>query len=113
MLSRPSSGWPATRILRGRESMVRFSDRIMLSRPVYSGVLAFVPGGRESMAPSVLSFHILQADGTYNVAGVSAALPPLTPADIQPHLDRRDDLDDNAIVCGFRAWVCNLSPRTP
>jgi hypothetical protein len=53
----------------------------------------------------VPSFTILQADGAYNAAGVSAALPPLTPADLQPHLDRRDDLDDNAVVHGFREWV--------
>ena len=61
----------------------------------------------------VLSFHILQASGTYNEAGVSAALPPLTPADLQPHLDRRDDLDDNAVVRGFRESMRKLSPRTP
>ena len=61
----------------------------------------------------VLSFHVLQSDGTYNVAGVSEALPPLTPADLQPHLDRRDDLDDNAVVRGFRESIRKLSPRTP
>jgi Uma2 family endonuclease len=60
-----------------------------------------------------LSFHILQPDGTYNVASVSAALPPLTPADLQPHLDRRSQVDDTTLIRGFREWIRKLSPRTP
>lgn len=61
----------------------------------------------------VLSFHVLQPDGTYAASGASRVLPPLKPADLQPHLDLRDQLDDNAVVCGFRAWIRKLPPPTP
>jgi Uma2 family endonuclease len=51
-----------------------------------------------------LTFHILGADGRY-VAGPSRAFPTLLPDEITVFLPLRQQLDDNAVVRQFRAWV--------
>jgi Uma2 family endonuclease len=79
--------------------------------PIYAAL--GVPEVWRVSKAGVLSFHVLQPDEKYAVVSVSAALPPLTSADIQPHLDLRDQIDDNAVVRGFRAWVRTLPPPTP
>jgi Uma2 family endonuclease len=79
--------------------------------PIYAAL--GVPEVWRVSKEGVLSFHVLQPSGKYAVASVSAALPPLTPADLQPHLDLRDQLDDNAVVRGLREWVRKLSRPAP
>jgi Uma2 family endonuclease len=62
---------------------------------------------------TTLTFNILGADGAYAVAGVSLAFPHLTPDDLIPFLALRSQLDENAVVAQFRAWVRqHLAPRT-
>jgi Uma2 family endonuclease len=52
-----------------------------------------------------LTFHILGADSKYAVATHSLAFPQLTPADLLAFLNLRGQMDENAIVRQFRAWV--------
>jgi len=61
----------------------------------------------------VLSFQILQPNGAYAAAPVSASLPPLTPADLEAFLVLRGHIDENALVRLFRDWVRQLPPPTP
>jgi Uma2 family endonuclease len=61
----------------------------------------------------VLSFEVLQANGTYAPALTSGALPPLKPANLQRFLDMRGKMGENAVVRRFRDWVRKLSPPTP
>jgi Uma2 family endonuclease len=63
--------------------------------------------------PGLLMFQSLQPNGTYAPTAVSAALSPLTPADLQPFLALRDQIDENDILRQFRAWVRTLPPPTP
>ncbi len=61
----------------------------------------------------VLSFEVLQPDGTYAATAVSRALPPLKPANLQRFLDMRGKMGENAVVQHFRAWARKLPPPTP
>ena len=65
------------------------------------------------ISPDGLCFHVLQPDRTYMTATVSSVLPPLTPADFEPFLAMRGELDDGALVRQFRNWVRQLPPPTP
>ncbi len=61
-----------------------------------------------------LTFHLLQADGTYAAAARSLAFPFLAPADLLPFLALRARLDEMALVRQFRAWVRQqAAPPTP
>ena len=62
---------------------------------------------------NALSFHLLQADGSYIAIPVSRALPPLAPNDFVPFLTLSNQLDDIAVVRQFRAWVRQLPPPAP
>lgn len=53
----------------------------------------------------VLSFHVLQPDGTYQTAAHSLAFPVVTPTDLMRFLALRGQLDENALIAQFRAWV--------
>lgn len=60
------------------------------------------------LAGTVLSFHLLQPDETYATIVTSQALTPLKPSDLMPFLALRGQIDENAIVGQFRAWVRQL-----
>jgi Uma2 family endonuclease len=60
---------------------------------------------------AVLTFNLLQADGTYAQSATSQALSPLTPADFNRFLALRATTDENSIVAQFRAWV-RQSPKS-
>jgi Uma2 family endonuclease len=49
--------------------------------------------------------HLLGNDGKYFVSAVSRAIPGLVVADLVPFLMLRGQMDDNAIIQQFRAWV--------
>src|SRR5260370_41519707 len=53
----------------------------------------------------VLSFHVRGQDGKYTQSTHSFAFPQLTPADLLQFLNLRGQMDENAIVRQFRAWV--------
>ena len=53
----------------------------------------------------VLSFHILGQDEKYTESSHSLAFPQLTPSDLLTFLNLSDQMDDNAIIRQFRAWV--------
>jgi hypothetical protein len=49
--------------------------------------------------------YLLGSDGRYTVSAVSRAIPGLVVADLAPFLLLRGQMDENAIVRQFRAWV--------
>jgi Uma2 family endonuclease len=53
----------------------------------------------------VLSFQVLQAIGKYTSSQTSCAFPRLTVADISQFLALRGQMDENALLRQFRAWV--------
>lgn len=53
----------------------------------------------------VLTFHILDAQGKYQVSETSLAFPGLTPSDLQTFLALIGQMDHNAIGRKFREWV--------
>jgi Uma2 family endonuclease len=53
----------------------------------------------------VLTFLVLAADGKYVEAATSGSFPGLTAADLLPFLALRGQIDENAVVRQFRAWV--------
>jgi len=53
----------------------------------------------------VLTFQVLQADGSYAASNRSLALPLLTPTDVMGFLNLRGQLDETSVVCQFRDWV--------
>jgi Uma2 family endonuclease len=53
----------------------------------------------------VLSFHLLQPNGTYQASGHSGAFPLLTPGVLMRYLVLRSQLDENAVIAQFRVWV--------
>jgi Uma2 family endonuclease len=52
-----------------------------------------------------ITCHLLGSDGKYAVSKVSRAIPGLVVADLAPFLNLRGQMDVNAIVRQFRAWV--------
>lgn len=52
-----------------------------------------------------LTFHELQADGQYALISHSRALPGLAPADLLGFLALLAQVDENAVLRQFRAWV--------
>lgn len=58
-----------------------------------------------------LTFHVLQANGSYAVAAVSRAFPFLAPDDVLRFLNlARQASDENAVERQFRAWVRQHRP---
>jgi Uma2 family endonuclease len=59
--------------------------------------------------------HLLGSDGRYTVSPGSRAFAGLAPADLVPFLALRGQMDENAIVRQFRAWVRQRfpGPATP
>ena len=53
----------------------------------------------------VLSFHVLQADGTYKIQGSSRTFPNLHADDVARFLALRAEQDANSIIRQFRAWL--------
>jgi Uma2 family endonuclease len=49
--------------------------------------------------------HLLGADGRYALSPTSRAFPKLAPADLLPFISLRGQMDENAVVRQFRAWV--------
>jgi Uma2 family endonuclease len=64
-----------------------------------------------------LTFNVLQPDGTYAVVAKSRAFPALSSADLLPFLALQGQMDENAIIRQFRAWVRQRTfpggPATP
>jgi Uma2 family endonuclease len=52
-----------------------------------------------------LTFHVPAADGRHAGSSHSLAFPRVTPADLSRFLALRGQLDENALVGQFRAWV--------
>jgi Uma2 family endonuclease len=52
-----------------------------------------------------LSFQVLGSDGKYHEVKESRSFPGLKPSDLVPFLALRDQMDENAVVREFRAWV--------
>jgi Uma2 family endonuclease len=52
-----------------------------------------------------LTFHKLASDGCYQQTNNSLAFPFLTPADLAGFLALRCQLDENAVIRKFRAWI--------
>jgi Uma2 family endonuclease len=52
-----------------------------------------------------LTFHVLGADGRYAESSHNRALPLVTPADLSGFLAMRSQMDENAVVKKFRAWI--------
>lgn len=59
-----------------------------------------------------LSFHVLQPDRKYNTVPVSAVLPPLKPADLEPYLVFPNPRGETTLIRQFRDWVRQLPPPT-
>jgi Uma2 family endonuclease len=57
-----------------------------------------------------LTFHALQADGRYVATTHSRAFPLVAPADLLTFLALRGQMDENAVVRQFRAWVRQHAP---
>jgi Uma2 family endonuclease len=57
-----------------------------------------------------LTFHVLGADGRYTESPHSRAFPMVTPADLIRFLNLRSQLDENAVVQQFRAWLRQQRP---
>jgi Uma2 family endonuclease len=49
--------------------------------------------------------YLLGTDGRYSASTSSRAFPGLDPAELSPFLAMRRQMDDNAVVRQFRAWV--------
>lgn len=53
-----------------------------------------------------LSFWVLNAAGEYDAVAVSPTFPvPISPAELLPFIAMRDQMDDNAVIRQFRAWI--------
>lgn len=53
-----------------------------------------------------LAFLVLNADGKYDAATASLTFPlPINPADLMPFIAMRGQMDDNAVIRQFRAWI--------
>jgi Uma2 family endonuclease len=52
-----------------------------------------------------LTFNVLGTDGKYASVATSPTFPGLTPADLISFLHLRTQLDENALIRQFRAWV--------
>jgi Uma2 family endonuclease len=61
-----------------------------------------------------LTFHVLNAQGRYDVRTHSAIFPHVASADTLPFLMRRGQTEMNALMRQFRAWVRQVhGPATP
>jgi Uma2 family endonuclease len=54
--------------------------------------------------------YLLGSDGKYAVSTVSRAIPGLVVAELVPFLNLRGQMDENAIIRQFRAWVRQRFP---
>jgi Uma2 family endonuclease len=55
-----------------------------------------------------LGFSTLNANGKYESVAVSPTFPlPISPADLLPFIAMREQMDDNAVIRQFRAWIRN------
>jgi Uma2 family endonuclease len=60
---------------------------------------------------NVMSFHVLQADGTYANVYSSLAFPLVTPADLLPFLHEAQEAgDENVVMRRFREWIRQRRP---
>jgi hypothetical protein len=61
-----------------------------------------------------LTFHVLDAAGSYAAAPASRSFPMVTPADLLPFLEQaRQAGDQNAVLRTFRDWVRRRGAGTP
>jgi Uma2 family endonuclease len=52
-----------------------------------------------------LTFHVLGPDGNYGQVAQSQSFPGLLPTDLLRFLNMRSQLDENAVIRQFRAWI--------
>jgi Uma2 family endonuclease len=53
-----------------------------------------------------LTFNVLNAEGKYDAAAASTLFSlPIAPADLLPFIQMRGQMDDNAVIKQFRAWI--------
>jgi Uma2 family endonuclease len=53
-----------------------------------------------------LAFLVLNAAGKYDSAPISPTFSlPITPADLLPFMDMRNQMDENAVIREFRLWI--------
>ncbi len=58
-----------------------------------------------------LIFLALDGNGKYDTVAISPTFPlPICPADLMPFIAMRGQMDDNAVICQFRAWIRASSP---
>jgi len=62
--------------------------------------------------PGTLSFHALQPNGDYQSVSHSVAFPIVTPVDLARFLALRGQMEENAVIAQFRAWVRQQIPST-
>lgn len=68
---------------------------------------------------SFLTFHALDAQGTYQQIDYSLVFPQLTPSQLLGFLTQMRDLDNNQVIQQFRSWIRQrgwaraTSPPTP
>lgn len=55
-----------------------------------------------------MTCHVLGPDGRYAESETSKTLPKLVPRDLEPFIELRERLDENAVVSRFRSWVRRL-----
>jgi Uma2 family endonuclease len=60
-----------------------------------------------------LTFHVLGKDRKYAESAHSLAFPQVTPANLAGFLALRGQMDENAVVQQFRAWVRQLVAPPP
>ncbi|HEX5272056.1 MAG TPA: Uma2 family endonuclease [Gemmataceae bacterium] len=64
-----------------------------------------------------LTFHVLNAQGQYEARTHSASFPSIAPADLLPFVQTWGQVEENALVRQFRAWVRQThgpaAPPTP
>jgi hypothetical protein len=64
-----------------------------------------------------LTFHVLNAQGRYDVRTHSAGFPRVSSADVLRFLTLRGQTEENALLRQFRAWVRQAhglaAPPTP
>jgi len=52
-----------------------------------------------------LTFHVLDANGAYQIASHSKAFPQVKPDDLLPFLAMRRQMDENEVIRHFRMWI--------
>jgi hypothetical protein len=61
----------------------------------------------------LIDIYLLESDGSYQRATQSRALPDLDVVRLAEFIAQRNDLDETALIRGFRTWVRSLESYSP